>query len=114
MLSALHSASLSLELFYTTQLSKYLQTSSPPALSNLVCSHLALGGLVGLQALIERPLNGLHLGGNGLERLLIMLLPLQSLIQTLLLLADLWQERKESKIELSDGIYLVIRGRSVL
>lgn len=71
--------------------SKPLKASSlPPSLPHLVCSHLALGALARLQAFIERPLDGLHLCGNGLERLLIMLLSLQSLIQTLLLLADLW------------------------
>lgn len=75
-----------------TQL-QYPNISRPlclPPLSHLVCRHLALGGLVRLQALIERSLDGLHLGGNGLEGLLIMLLSLQSLVQTLLLLADLW------------------------
>lgn len=74
-----------------------------------MCSHLALGALVGLQALIKRPLDGLHLGGNGLEGLLIVLLPLQSLIQTLLLLADLWWEmaglggKKDRKKEMNGG-----------
>lgn len=57
-------------------------------------SHLALGGLAGLQALVERPLDGLHLGGDGLEGLLVMLLSLQSFVQTLLLLADLHEDRE--------------------
>lgn len=70
---------------------------SVPPLSHLVCSHLALWALVRLQALIERSLNGLHFSGNGLEGLLIMLLPLQSFIQTLLLLADLCLERRGGK-----------------
>lgn len=61
-----------------------------PPLSHLVCGHLALGALVRLQTLIERSLDGLHLSGNGLQGLLVVLLPLQSLIQTLLLLAYLW------------------------
>lgn len=60
-----------------------------PLLSHLVCSHLALWALARLQALVERPLDGLHLSGDGLEGLLIMLLPLQSLIQTFLFLTDL-------------------------
>lgn len=63
---------------------------SVPPLSHLVCSHLALWGFGRVQAFIERRLDGLHLSGNGLEGLLIMLLPLQSLVQTLLLLTDLW------------------------
>lgn len=70
---------------------------SVPPLSHLVCSHLALWALVRLQALIECSLNGLHFSGNGLEGLLIMLLPLQSFIQTLLLLADLCLERRGGK-----------------
>ena len=65
--------------------------------THLVCSHLALGALAGLQPLVEGPLDGLHLRGDGLEGLLIVLLPLQSLVQTLLLLADLWQEREEGQ-----------------
>lgn len=62
---------------------------SVPRRSHLVCSHLALWALVGLQTLIECCLDGLHLSGNGLEGLLIMLLSLQGLIQALLLLANL-------------------------
>lgn len=70
----------------TTQLVK--------SLSHLVCSHLALGALVGLQALTECSFDGLHFGGDGLKGLLIMLLPLQSLIQTLLLFTDLRYETR--------------------
>lgn len=62
---------------------------SVASLTHLVCSHLALRALVGLQAFIERSLDRLHLGGDGLQRLLVVLLPLQRLIQTLLLLTDL-------------------------
>lgn len=62
------------------------------ALANLMCSHLTLRRLVWLQALIESPFDGLHLSGNRLEGLLIVLLSFQSFIQTLLLLADLWKE----------------------
>lgn len=54
-----------------------------------MCSHLALWTLARLQALVERRLDRFHFSGNGLEGLLIMLLPLQSFIQALLLLADL-------------------------
>lgn len=57
--------------------------------SHLMCSHLALGGLAGLQALVERRLYGLHLGGDGLKGLLVVLLSLQSFVQTLLLFTDL-------------------------
>lgn len=73
----------------------FLSVSRPlcPPPSHLVCSHLALGTLVRLQALTERTLNRLHFSGNGLEGLLIMLLPLQSFIQTLLLLTDLGSGR---------------------
>lgn len=62
--------------------------------TNLVSRHLALWGLVRLQALVESPLDGLHLSGNGLEGFLIMLLTLQGFVQTLLLLAYLRVERK--------------------
>jgi len=62
---------------------------SAPPLSHLVCSHLALGALVRLRALTERSLNGFHLCGYGLEGLLIVLLSLESLVQTLLLLTYL-------------------------
>lgn len=64
-------------------------------LSHLMRRHLTLGGLVGLQAFTEHCLDGLHLGGDGLERLLIVLLPLQSLIQALLLLAYLQERRTD-------------------
>lgn len=68
--------------------------------SHLMCSHLALGRLAGLQALVERRLDGLHLGGDGLEGLLVMLLSLQGFVQTLLLLADLFKDREgESGVE---------------
>lgn len=71
-----------------------LSALHPPHLSDLVCSHMALRAFVRLQTLIESSLDGFHFGGNGLEGFLIMLLPLQSFIQTLLLLADLSLEKR--------------------
>lgn len=103
--------SMSLSVLHPTPLpfsiTNFLSISRPlcPPPSHLVCSHLALGTLVRLQALTERSLNRLHFSGNGLEGLLIMLLPLQGFIQTLLLLADLRSERKGGK-EKSKGCEL--------
>lgn len=65
--------------------------------SHLMCRHLALGALAGLQAFAERRLDRLHLGGNGLQRLLVVLLSLQGFIQTLLLLAYLGMRQKNVK-----------------
>lgn len=94
--SALHSAPL-----ITREISK-----NP----NLVCCHLALRGLFRLQALTESSFDGLHLGGNGLEGFLIVLLPLQSFVQTLLLLAYLCVERNEGKLNAPDLNFLLICG----
>lgn len=63
-----------------------------------MCSHLALGGLAGLQALVERRFDGLHLGGDGLEGLLVVLLSLQSFVQTLLLFTDLFEDGGQDRV----------------
>lgn len=63
-----------------------------------MCSHLTLRGLAGLQALVERRLDGLHLGGDGLKGLLVVLLSLQSFVQTLLLFTDLDEDGGEDGV----------------
>lgn len=75
-------------------------TDNPPSFTHLMCSHLALWTLVWLKALVECSFNGLHFSRNGLEGLLIMLLSLQSFIQTFLFLADLRWERRDEKDEI--------------
>lgn len=56
-------------------------------------SHLAFWTPAVLQALTEFHLDGLHLRGDGLEGVLVLLLTLQSFIESTLLFTDLEKNR---------------------
>lgn len=56
-------------------------------------SHLALRAPAGLQTLTEFHLDGLHLCGDGLEGVLVLLLTFQGLVETALLFTDLEKNR---------------------
>lgn len=56
-------------------------------------SHLAFWTPAVLQALAEFHLDGLHLRGDGLEGVLVLLLTLQSFIESTLLFTDLEKNR---------------------
>ena len=65
--------------------------------------HLAFWTPAGLEAFSQLHLHGLHFGRDGLERVLVLLLALQSLVESPLFLTDLNEKR-----DLTNGFLLLI------